>query len=283
MANILKAINTFNETKITHLIEHYNRVGGNRVTSVGDALERYIQDLFADTLNESNEEARNLKVSEEFSYKGNTSNPPDCILKNGDAIEVKKIESSASSLALNSSFPKQKLFSTDSRITPTCKLCEKWSEKDIIYVIGHVNKKEIKHLWFVYGSCYCANQSTYERIANKITESTNTITDVDFAFTNELARVNKVDPLGITYLRVRGMWGIEHPSKVFDYIYKRDVSSTIALTCIMTQEKFESFSTEDKNLIILSNSIKHTKKKIKDPDNPAHLIDAMLITLDIKQ
>ena len=32
------------------------------------------------------------KYSEVFSYLGNTSNPPDMIIKDGDAIEVKKLK-----------------------------------------------------------------------------------------------------------------------------------------------------------------------------------------------
>lgn len=280
MSNILNAIHTLAETKITKLIEHYDRGSGNRVTNVGDALERYIQDLFANTLHETDEEKRNIRISEVFSYQGNTTNPPDSMLINGDAIEVKKIESPSASIALNSSFPKQKLFSDDSRITPTCKNCEDWTEKDIIYAIGHTNKEEVKHLWLVYGNCYCANKSTYENIANKITSGIESIPNVELAETNELARANKVDPLGITYLRVRGMWGIDHPSKVFKYIYTKDKTTSFSLTCVMTKEKFESFSNEDRELITSSKLIKIVEKKIKNPDNPASLIDSMLITLD---
>jgi len=281
MSNILNAIHNLAETKITKLIEHYNNGSGNRVTNVGDALERYIQDLFANTLNEADEEQRNIKISKIFSYQGNTTNPPDSMLMNGDAIEVKKIESHSASLALNSSFPKQKLFNDDSRITPACKTCEDWTEKDIIYAIGHTNKKEVKHLWLVYGSCYCADRSIYENIANKITSGIESIPNVELAKTNELARANKVDPLGITYLRVRGMWGIEHPSKVFKYIYTKDELASFSLTCIMTKEKFESFSKEDRELVLSSSLVKTIEKKIKNPDNPANLIDAILITLDL--
>jgi len=280
MSNILKAINTIAETKITNLMTHYNRGGGNRITSIGDALERYITDLFANTLTEVDEEQRNLKVEKTFSYLGNTSNPPDSMLKNGDAIEVKKIQTPSASIALNSSFPKKKLFSNDSRITPECKACESWTEKDIIYAIGHTNSTEIKHLWLVYGDCYCADKSIYERLANTITNGIQAIPNVELATTNELARANKVDPLGITYLRVRGMWGIEHPSKVFNYIYKKNQTAIFSLTCIMRKEKFESFSAQEQELITSSTSINYQEKKIKNPDNPANLIDAILITLD---
>lgn len=282
MSNILQAIHILAEKKITNLLEHYNSGSGNRITSVGDALERYIQDLFANTLDEMDEEKRLEKIEEVFSYQGNTRNPPDAMLKKGDAIEVKKIEKT-SPIALNSSYPKQKLYSDDTRITPACKDCEEWDVRDIIYAIGTTNKTSIQHLWLIYGDCYCANKSTYENIANAISNGIKTIGNIELESTNELARVNKVDPLGITYLRVRGMWGIEHPSKVFNYICSGRDNNDFSLTCIMRKTKFESFSPQEQKLIMSNEQISVEDKKIKNPDNPAQLIEAKLITLDIKK
>jgi hypothetical protein len=36
--------------------------------------------------------------------------------------------------------------------------------------------------------------------------------------TKELGRYNKIDPLEITDLRIRGMYQVKHPTKVFDYL-----------------------------------------------------------------
>lgn len=77
-----------------------------------------------------------------FSYLGNQNNPPDVILKGGDAIEIKKIQSKSSAIALNSSYPKNKLYSNDPRITKACKNSEVWKVKDMIYVIGVTNDKK---------------------------------------------------------------------------------------------------------------------------------------------
>ena len=84
---------------------------------MGEALEEYIKDLFSGTVFEKNENKRMEIISKVFSYLGNTNNPPDSILREGDAIEVKKIENKTSSLALNSSFPKAKLYSNSTMIT----------------------------------------------------------------------------------------------------------------------------------------------------------------------
>lgn len=61
-----------------------------------------------------------------FSYIGNQNNPPDSMLRNGDAIEVKKIESKKAALALNSSYPKAKLYADSPMINKECRECEKW-------------------------------------------------------------------------------------------------------------------------------------------------------------
>ncbi len=50
------------------------------------------------------------------------------------------------------------------------------------------------------------------------------------------AKVKKVDPLGITNLRVRGMWSIYHPSKVFGYVTKK--SNKPYIKAIMLLKKF---------------------------------------------
>lgn len=104
--NIIDAITRLVENPVTNLKDY--KIGSNRVNNMGAALEEYIKDLFAGSFG-MEEKERVIRLSEVFSYLGNNSNPPDAMLKDGDAIEVKKIESNGSSLALNSSYPKQTL------------------------------------------------------------------------------------------------------------------------------------------------------------------------------
>lgn len=106
--NIVDAIVNLVENPMTAIVEHYS--GRNRANQAGDALEEYVKDLFADSFNLTEQERLEC-LSKAFSYLGNNSNPPDGILRNGDAIEVKKIENNNSTLALNSSYPKSKLHS----------------------------------------------------------------------------------------------------------------------------------------------------------------------------
>ena len=281
MANIINAIINLVNNPVSELREIYARK--NRANSAGDALEEYVKDLFAGTFSNDNESDRLKKISDTFSYLGNDSNPPDALLKNGDAIEVKKIESNNSALALNSSYPKHKLFSSSNMISNACREAETWSEKDIIYVIGVVQKNKLKHLSMVYGLDYCASSETYERIKSTIKNGIETIPNIELAETNELGKLNKVDPLGITYLRIRGMWGIENPLKVFKYVYRRNMDENFNFMCIINDDKWNSFENA-KELIQLSTT-KETlivsNVEVKNPDNPAQLRKAKLIKFSI--
>ena len=258
----------------------------NRANAMGDALEEYCKDLFAGTIEEINKEDRIKKLSEVFSYLGNNRNPPDIILKDGDAIEVKKITSPNAPIALNSSYPKCKLYSDSTLITQECKSCDggSWKEKDIIYIVGVVNGNNLRSMAMVYGDDYCDSKEVYEKIATAIKDGVLNVQDVDFSETNELGKVKKVDHLGITDLRIRGMWHIDNPFKVFDYIYRRDDSHSFDLMAIINQEKvskltnykfLEELEKTDSNFIIYN-------KKIQDPRNPANLKDVKLITYFVK-
>lgn len=281
MSNIINAIYNLINNPVIELREFYK--SKNRANNMGEALEEYVKDLFANTINESDEQSRLAKISDTFSYLGNQNNPPDSMLYLGDAIEVKKIEGKNASLALNSSYPKHKLYADSKLITEACRNCEKWSEKDIIYAVGVVNGSMLNSLCMVYGIDYAADNSTYEKIKEIIVNGVNDIPDVEFAPTNEIAKVKKVDPLGIIDLRVRGMWSIENPFKVFNYIYERDFSKKFNFMCVIRETKYSSF--ENKSLIekcvVNIKGFNITDVKIKNPNNPAHLEKAKLITFQI--
>ena len=274
--NIIDAIINLVENPITEIKNHYGNK--NRANNMGDALEEFIKDLFSNTFNINDEKERIEKWSRVFSYLGNNSNPPDIMLRDGDAIEVKKIESYTSSLALNSSYPKNKLYIESKMITDACRNAEVWTEKDMIYSVGIVKNEKLKRLCFVYGNDYAASTEVYERIKNTIKYGVETIPNVEFSQTKELGRVNKVAPLGITYLRIRGMWGIENPWKVFSYIYKEDTSKEFNFMCIINEEKWNSFNNVSLLLNLNIDGLNICDVKIKNPDNPANLKKAKLIT-----
>lgn len=276
MTNILEAIYnivSFPENKLKSIYS-----GRNRANSMGDALENYIKDSFANTFQTEDEKDRMKIFNQNFSWLGSQNNPPDIMIKGGDAIEVKKTQSAGSSLALNSSYPKADIHSNSSMITKECKECENWITKDLIYCIGHTTDTELKSLWLVYGNIYAAKHETYQRIKNTISDGIKTIPDVVFSETKELGRVNKVDPLGITNLRIRGMWQIENPRKVFNYLHQTG-QGEFEVVCIIPTSKYNSFPTESKQKIesIIDKKFTMENVEVKDPNNPAKLVDCKLI------
>ena len=273
MSNILRAFINIIENYQTE-IETITQ-GNNRANNMGEGLEDYIKNSFLNPKDINNLEA----LAKVYSYQGNKNNPPDLMLKNGDAIEIKKLESKNSAIALNSSYPKAKLYSDSPMITNFCRECEEWSIKDMLYAIGYIKQNSLKSLWLVYGDCFCADKEIYERIKNTISNGINSISDVEFTETKELGKVKKVDPLGITDLRIRGMWHIENPNKTFDYLYQYDESKQFQLICLMTLEKYNSLPCIDKEMIenIDNSSVEVREVKIKNPNNPAKLIDGILL------
>lgn len=281
MSNVLKAfVNIVNNHQV-----NINTVtsGNNRANNMGEGLETYVKDAFAGTVNENDEQKKLEKLEKIYSFQGNKNNPPDLMLKNSDAIEIKKLESKNSAIALNSSYPKAKLYADSPMITKACKNCEDWLVKDMLYAVGYVKQSNLKSLWLIYGDCFCADKEAYERIKNSISSGINGISDVEFSETKELGKVKKVDPLGITDLRIRGMWHIENPNKTFNYIYKYDDSKEFQLMALMSKEKYDSFPIEYREAIesLDVDGLQVLDVKIKSPDNPVKLMEAKFLVFKV--
>jgi hypothetical protein len=276
--NVLKAL--------LHIVQYSNQVSleastlnSNRANAMGDALEDYVKKAFSQSLHLQAEEQKKA-FQDVFSYLGNKNNPPDMMLKNGDAIEVKKLENAFNNLALNSSHPKRFLLADSPLITQGCKDAEEWTEKDLLYVIGVRKQNALNALFFVYGDCFVADESIYLNLKQKINRGIVEIPDVDFSPTKELGKIKKVDPLGITDLRIRGMWHIESPFKIFKHLNLPDSHASFSLTCLMTVEKFSRFSLEDQNLLLEAQDLGLSIQDvlIDDPNNPVKQIQAKFIT-----
>ena len=281
MTNILEAI--YNISQLQDLTVKDVALSNNRATSVGEGLESFIKDAFANTFTESDKKTKLKRYNEIFSYQGSKRTPPDLMLKGGDAIEVKKTETLSTELQLNSSHPKTKLFSTSSLINKHCKTCEIWNEKDFIYAIGHIPQgtKIITSVWFVYGSIYAADEEVYLSLKNTLTENIENIEDIDFSPTNEIGRINFVDPLKITNLRIRGMWLLQPPFKVFDYTHKYSQDKKFQSISLIPTEKYNSFPLESKTKIESNSNITIEDIKVQNPNNPVSLVEAKLILFQV--
>ena len=252
-----------------------------RINATGEQLECYIKDAIAGSfkLPPSQKPAHYTKI---FSYLGNQNNPPDMVIKNSDAFEIKKIENPFASLALNSSPPKDVLRATDKRILDACRKCESlpWKEKDLFYVIGNAKKGTINYLFFVQGTCYAANHDVYDKVHEPLKleiDSTLSSLELDKVKTVELGKVKRVDPLGITELRIRGMWNIDNPLSVFKNMCSIKGEGKFYMFALMKKDKFYSFPKEDIKKIESNKALIVSDVKIPDPNNPAKMLDAKLI------
>lgn len=283
--NILAAINNIVKFGIYDL-KNYSSKYLIRINAVGEQLEFFIKDALADSFNfpQSKKEVAYSKV---FSYSGNQNNPPDVIIRESDAFEVKKIESPTSHLALNSSPPKDKLLASDIRITNTCRNCEKnkWIEKDLFYVVGNAINGKIKYLFFIQGTCYAANHEVYDKIHGPIKKEVDSILDslgLEKGETVELGKVKKADPLGITELRIRGMWQIQNPLNVYKEFCKIEDNEKFHLFALMKKDKYNSFLKEDIRKIESNKNVLVKDIKIKDPNIPVKFMEAKLISFKEK-
>lgn len=262
--NLLVAIKNIVTNPITNLTGHYNS-SSNRVNSEGEALENYIKDIFCGTVNTTDENQRNQIFSQHFSYLGNQNNPPDIMIRGGDAIEVKKMESNGSGIALNSSYPKDVLYSDSPMLTEECKACETWTQKDLLYSIGVAPKGKLMSLWFVYGDCYFANRNLYQQL------------------------LNVSDPLGVTifpFLKENSLpfiRGIALPP--IKLIEKSTDTNNKFLNALMSKDKYESFPIEHRtNLESFKDSgLLISDCVIRSPNNPSVMLDAKFISYQYLQ
>lgn len=283
--NILRSIiNIAKQKKLDISVDGNSK---NRIQNIGEGLEVFVKNSFANTFDTLSKEEKNSIYEKTFSDGGNANNPPDLVIKNGEAIEVKKL-TGYGRVPLNSSFPKDKLYRNDPMLKKEFGKIDggKWESKPMYYYVGTVSKALLSCLFIVDGTCYCANRTTYGSIKKIIKDGVGDISGVEFGDTNELGRVNRVDPLGITNLRIRGMWDIDHPLNVFnkdiDDIIKKPNNNESIVYAIMKEENYFLASREDINDLELLENVSIFDKKVKDPNNTVKLLDVKLIKVVIK-
>ena len=277
MTDILKAIHNISKLENWNIEEVI--LSSNRAISMGEGLESFVKNAFADTFKIENQNEKHLLFSEIFSYEGSKRTPPDLMIKNGDAFEIKKTEVLSTEIQLNSSHPKSKLFKTSTLINNHCKNCETWEEKNFHYIIGHIpkGKNVLSSIWFIDGSVYAADEEVYTNIKDSISDVLENSNEFDFSETNEIGRINYVDPLKITNLRIRGMWLLQPPYKVFDYLELYDYNANFQSIALIAYENYFNYSEENRKLIENNSNISITEVYVKNPNNPIQLIESKLI------
>ena len=277
--NLLKSL--VNISKSNHLDltnVKYDSEDANRIQQVGAGLEVFVRDSFCGIPGAIANHKKNYEKF--FSWLGSKNNPPDAMLRSSDAIEIKKHENlKYPNLALNSSPPRAILRHNDSKIKTKCKKAEMtpWV-KDYLYALGGIQHNNVKEIIFCYGDCFVANDEVFQKPLNVISDSLKKLEGkgIEFQDTNEIGKVKKIDSLGYSELRIRGMWGLSSPGKIFKNQIEKNGNEELLIVGIMKKEKFEKFPEEDrKNLKNNSFNVKHFQAS--DPNDSEKQIDLVLV------
>ena len=234
---------------ITELVKIVSTGGGRGISlttqprgtlgAKGKPFEIFAKNMFAGSLGalSSHVDAAWQKT---FSWLGSDNAPPDFMIWNGDAVEVKVLKLTAQ-IQLNSSAPKRSLKATDTRIEQACRECEIWVEKDFVYFIGLANAEYVEAVWLIDGRCIAADSSVYDVLFDRLKA---TVKELGGEPGNEIGRLNKVDPLKATSLRVRGMWLLDHPAKVFNDFFVKPQDQVFVLNALVSATKWSEYSKE---------------------------------------
>jgi hypothetical protein len=278
MTNILEAIS--NLTNIENFDFKEIVIGNNRAISMGAGLEEFVKNSFANTLDDNIDSNTKKDIHHKlFSFGGSKNKTPDLMIRNGEAFEIKKTESLSTEIQLNSSYPKNKLFATSPLVDSHCIKCEDWNERDFSYIFGYTpkGKNYISSLWFIDGEVYAADEDNYLTLKNRLSNILEESNQFNLEITKEIGKINGVDPLGITSLRIRGMWLIKHPFKVFSEFHGYDSKNKFQVISILSTRKYNSYPKSSIDKIESNCKVKITDIKVVNPNNTVSLIDSKLI------
>jgi hypothetical protein len=89
--------------------------------------------------------------------------------------------------------------------------------------------------------------------------------------------------LGITDLRIRGMWHIANPTKIFDYVYAYNEHKDFQLMALMTKKKYDGLPLEDREALesLGIDGVEVLDVRIKSPNNPVVLVDGKLLVFKV--
>lgn len=271
-------------------------IENNRIQAQGSKLEEIVKDILCG-VDHSQISSRKRLHTRFLAHEGESNNPPDAMYRggnNGDAFEIKKIESaSKTSIELNSSYPYSYITSNMKRLTESARNCEKWTKRDLFYAIGNIQwGREIGNwLWFVEGGVFVQHADYYDKIEadlkpaiTKALKANNLIA----SSTNELGRANQIDLLKRTNLRVRGMWIVDNPTRTFANLegVEENASAHFVIHILMKKSKWQSLikdmeGEEQEFTELTSSNFQISDICVNDPNTLNQNLDCKLIRIQI--
>ncbi|NNU76555.1 NgoPII family restriction endonuclease [Clostridium estertheticum] len=289
-SNIVKALINISNYNERPNLSKYSAIkkaaqDSNSAKAMGSELESYSKDIFTDAYNIDDPEEKVNKYKQSLSYLGGSKNPPDFIIKEGAAVEVKKVEST-NEIQLNSSSPTKTLKYDSDKITKSCKKCEKWTEKDMIYIIANQKKntKIVESIWIIDAKCYVASKDVYLNVFNYIKDAIIKLDKIETVQSKEFARVVNIDSLNSTKLRIRPMWTLAHPNTMFNHFIKKDDIKKFRVYSLILKSTFDLYPESDLNeleTLIENKKVTRFDTHVKDPDDKTKELDVILLKLII--
>ena len=283
LPNILTAIKNISNFKTNNMGEYFKEYAGSQIKTVRQQMEYYVKDAISGSFNSVKDKKPTDRYNGVFSYLGNKMQPPDMIIQAGDAIVIKTIKTYKGSFTINNSPPKDRLMWNDSWIIKNCRRIDggQWTSKDLFYVIGWIEKRRMKYLNFIQGSCFLPEQKFWNKKIDDLKKNIYNYVESEGLEANRtiaLGKVTNIDPLAITNLRIKAVWRIKNPLKIFSDTFSYDKKQEFTLIALMLKNKFDSFPKKDIDAIVKDKQIEIEDVKIKNPNNPQKKIDAKLIT-----
>jgi hypothetical protein len=281
--NILTALKNISSFKTNNMGEYFKDYSHLNVKTVRQQMEYYVKDAISGSFKSVKDKKPSDRYNGVFSYLGSKTQPPDIIIQGGDAVVIKTIKTSKGSFTINNSPPKDRLMWNDSWIIKNCRRIDggQWTSKDLFYVIGWIEKKRMKYLNFIQGSCFFPEQKFYNKKIDDLKKNIYNYIESEGLEANRtiaLGKVTNIDPLDITNLRIKAVWIIKNPLKIFSDTFSYDKKQEFTLIALMLKNKFDSFPTKDIDALVKDKQIKIEDVKIKNPNDPQEKLDAKLIT-----
>jgi hypothetical protein len=182
---------------------------GNRVSQSGADVENAIQMGYCNCLASQ----QYTHPGAFMSHLGSANNPPDFILANGCAVEVKKTSSISGEIQLNSSPVKREInIETATRAVADVLQQEARESAPLFYCFALMDGSFICKVAFIEGALLdAADSQNMFGTASAGVQQAFADTDYDYLNSKEIARIQSAQGVFKTTLRVRPMWTITNP------------------------------------------------------------------------